>query len=296
MEPLPQPAPRLPVYGRLTIAGFGAVGVGLVILFIGNIGSIGRIETAMVSPLADSSTPGVNQANSSPYSPSEYISRSTALFRDAETLSHNREQSEEDKRQILSNLQQALDTISEGIVTYPTRSELWAHRAAIERAVISISRSALSAAIADMIRAVELAPENQEYARILADLKGQGAPEASQASESSSGRALPAGLELVPDGYTLSRELVVASPDEAASPYEDDVGGSAYSGTAAIPAGQTSVTIQTSRVTDAPIYVTPEVTTNATLTVTTKTSGSYFVVAVDAVQEKDLPFNWWILE
>ena len=90
---------------------------------------------------------------------------------------------------------------------------------------------------------------------------------------------------------------MVAGGEETLSPYEDTVSGSAYSGTATLPKGATSVTIDNTRVTaDAPIYVTlstPGV--NATLTVASKKAGSHFVVTVDSPQAADTPFNWWIL-
>lgn len=342
------------------------------------------VRSEVVSPLAEGSGP-------SPYSPTQYIYLSQSFFSDGQTLSQNRNQTDEDKKVILEKLQKSLDTISEGITMYPKNASLWAQRATIEYALSSISPQALPASLTDMETAYRLTPDNPDYAKSLSDLylkqcaaqhpevcqldkavfyltrsqqskpndsgllyslaslqvkagmlksaavnyakllplltdlslrervvqekqaveallaKAQKNASASQRVGASTQQqntdatdamtpSSPAGLELLPDQQTMSRELVVASPDQGPSPYEDTVSSSAFSGTATLPAGQTSITVEATRVTDtAPVYVTAQGKTNATLTVKSKKAGSYFVVTVDAPQPTDLPFQWWIL-
>ena len=352
-----------------------AATIGTPILFLMSTRTAGQ---SIISPIAeqtmeDSSLSSLPSAvsSSSPYTPSQYIYFSQSYFADGQAMSQNRQQSDEDKKQILAKLQQSLDTISEGIQQYPKRAELWAHRAAIERALTGITPNALASAIADMEQAYQLSPQNPDYGKTLSDLylKAQQLDKAtfyltqtqalkpndpqllynlaqlqvkagllaaanvsftkllplvtdanqkekvktekaaveqllSQAgnipqsplSPQSPQFSPPQGLELLPAQQTLSRELVVAAPDDSLSPYEDTVAGSAYSGSATLPKGQTSVTIENTRVSDtAPIYVTPQGATNATLTVASKKAGSHFVVSVDNPQQQDVNFQWWIL-
>ena len=367
------------------VAG-GIAAVALPVLFLMR---TSRLPAPIVSPLAEntegSGLAGIKGLTPSLYSPSQYIYLSQSYFADGQTMSQNREQSEEDKKIILAKLQQSLDTIGEGIAQYPKRPELWAHRAAIKRALAGLSANAIPSAIADMEQAVALSPANPDYTKTLSDLylaqckspsgdantcrldqavvyltRTQTAkPNDAQllyslaqlqvkagllkSAQISFAKLLPlvsdagqkqqvtrektaveqllakagetkfdqldkldqfdqnqspppAGLELLPDQQVMSRELVVAAPDDGLSPYEDTVGSSAFSGSTTIPKGQTSVTVESTRVTDtAPVYVTPQGATNATLTVTTKKAGSHFVVSVDSPQTADLPFSWWIL-
>ena len=378
----------------------GVVAIGALVLLLGFprliLGQGSTLtKSDVISPIAEEASfrqPTTdNRQPNSPYTPSQYIYFSQSYFSDAQTMSQNRQQTDDDKKQILSNLQKALDTISEGITTYPKRSELWAHRATIERALTGISSNALPSAIADMEQAYQLSPQNPDYAKTLSDLylaalriNSGNPPDSrnfldkatfylsqaqqlkpndsqllytlaqlqvkagqlaaanisftkllplvtdttqkqkveqekqavekllSQAGTSNptnptnnpirpiGGATQPSGLELVPDQQTMSRELVIAESDEGVSPYEDTVAGSAYSGTGVVPKGATNVTIESIRVSaTAPIYVAPaerDLASPGTLTVTSKKAGSYFIVTVDAVQEKDVPFNWWILE
>lgn len=398
-----------------TYAWLGVTSLGiLAVLAVPVVLAFSHTNAAVLSPVADESitpssptAPAVQSAGVV-YSPTQYIYLSQSFFSDGQTLSQNRQQSQEDKKVILTKLQQSLDTISEGVSLYPKRPELWAHRAAIKRALAGLSANAIPSAIADMNEAVTLAPANPDYTKTLSDLylkqcaavhpegersshlpgeacqldkavsylaRTQAAKpndaqllyslaqlqvkagllknaqisfakllalvaDANQKQKIQSEKAAveallakaggdansstpgvedfntpgvslgddspPAGLELVPDQQVMSRELVVASPDDGLSPYEDAVGGSAFSGTATLAAGATSVTVESTRVTDtAPVYVTlatPGVKdfntpgVNATLTVTTKKAGSHFVVSIDAAQTSDIPFNWWILE
>ena len=356
-------------------------------------------QSEVLSPVADEpssptiTNPPVQSSSANVYSPTQYIYLSQSFFSDGQALSQNRQQSEEDKKVILTKLQQAIDTISEGIGKFPKRAELWAHRATIEWSIASAFPNALPNAISDMEEAAKLNPQNPDYTRALSDLylaalrANSGNPENSRnlldravyflartqeqkpndpkilynlaqlqtkagllknarisfvkllplitdptqkqqiesekanvekllAQENASARqrisastkentdaidamtpsSPPSGLELTPDQQTMSRQLVVAAPGDTTSPYQDFIGSSAFSGTATISAGQTSITVEATRVTDtAPVYVTPMTTTNATLSVTTKKAGSHFTVSIDSPQPTDTPFQWWIL-
>lgn len=404
----PEPKTSLSTYlwlGATSIGILAVLTVPVVLAFSPSLDFIGPIrpislmspkKSAVLSPIADEqpspsnpTTPAAQSA-STVYSPTQYIYLSQSFFSDGQALSQNREQSEEDKKVIIAKLQQAVDTVTEGIGKFPKRAELWAHRATIEWSITSAFPNALSNAIADMEEAAKLNPQNPDYTKALSDLYlthckinqqecrldravyylsrtqeqkpndptilyslaqlqtkagllknaqisfvkllplitdptqkqqiesektavekllAQAKEEVSrvkyQVSENQKPDTLtpdtlthpvPSGLELTPDHETMSRELVVAAPGNTTSPYEDTIGSSALSGTATIPAGQTTMTIENVHVTDAaPVYVTPTGATNATLSVTAKKAGSHFTVSLDSPQNTDTPFRWWIL-
>ena len=408
-EPMVQPEPKTNpatyLWLALTSAGILAVlTVPIVLAFSPTFQkrlNLLRLDSEVLSPVADEpsfvspSTPPVQSSGAMVYSPTQYIYLSQSFFSDGQMLSQNRQQSEEDKKVIITKLQQAVDTISEGIGKFPKRPELWAHRATIAWSIASAFPHALPNAIADMEEAAKLNPQNPDYTRALSDLylaalrtnTNSGNPPDSRnlldravyylartqeqkpndaqllyslaqlqtkagllknaqisfvkllplvtdptqkqqvesekanvekllAQENASARqrisastkentdaidamtpsSPPSGLELTPDQQTMSRQLVVAAPGDAASPYKDAIGSSAYSGTMVIPAGRTNVIVENNQVTDtAPVYVTPMTTTNATLSVTTKKAGSHFTVSIDSPQPTDTPFQWWIL-
>ena len=72
---------------------------------------------------------------------------------------------------------------------------------------------------------------------------------------------------------------------------------SATIGEATLPAGITTVSIETTAVTDQSlIYVTPQSSTNnQVLYVKTKSPGFGFTVNIDAAITKGVKFNWWIV-
>ena len=67
-------------------------------------------------------------------------------------------------------------------------------------------------------------------------------------------------------------------------------------GTATLPAGETSVTINTTSVTSkSEIFVTPKSTTDQPLSVTEQNVGQSFTVSTSTPASKDIQFNWWII-
>ncbi|MBI2404576.1 hypothetical protein HYV22_00125 [Candidatus Gottesmanbacteria bacterium] len=199
---------------------------------------------------------------------------SQRYFADAYTISQKRQQTEEDKKEILANLQKAINTISEGISLYPNTAELWTQRANFYLAIQSIAPQAKEAALHDIEKAQSIS---------------QHSPSAP------SSPSQPSGLELVKEEQVNSRDVIVAAPDEATSPYEDTKETSAITGTATIPAGQTTLTVENMYVTDeSPVYVVPKTQIPAVLTVVKKISGSGFIVALDNAQTIDISFQYWV--
>ncbi|MBP8591571.1 tetratricopeptide repeat protein [Candidatus Shapirobacteria bacterium] len=92
-----------------------------------------------------------------------YIDTAQQFLVRAEELSRNQNQNEEDKRQILTFVQKALETISEGLALYPQDDRLWAQRAKIYQGIASFTPQAEMAALADLEQARQLSPQNPNY-------------------------------------------------------------------------------------------------------------------------------------
>ncbi len=265
------------------------VAAGIVVLFLLALPPVAVLSMRLtqaptsptVSPLSDPATAGPTPqpaVAAKVYAPSDYLYLSQRYFTDAYTVSQKRQQTEDDKKEILANLQKAINTISEGISLYPTTVELWTQRANFYTAIQSIAPQAKEAALYDIQQAQNISQHNAPP------------PPAG---------GLPKGLEVVKDQQANSRDVVVAAPGEPTSPYQNTNEGSAATGTAVIPAGQTELTVQNSSVTDAaPIYVVPirhpADQTSAVLSVVKKMSGSGFVVALDNPQTVDISFQYWV--
>jgi hypothetical protein len=70
---------------------------------------------------------------------------------------------------------------------------------------------------------------------------------------------------------------------------------SASVGGAVMKAGETSVTIKTTAVTEnSKIFVTPKTKTSAPLAATIRKAGESFTVEIDAAIGKDIAFDWWL--
>ena len=68
-------------------------------------------------------------------------------------------------------------------------------------------------------------------------------------------------------------------------------------GSAAIPAGETSVLVKTTTVSEnSKIFVTATTLTDKTLVVTAKEAGQYFKAEIMEPNDKDIHFDWWIVD
>ena len=371
--------------GRATVLVAGFLGTAAFILFLINRNFFYHHEN--VSPLADtsSSSPSIisplSQTVVSLYSPSYYLNHARADFEDAKKLSEKHGQSSVDKEEIIESITKSIETISEGIETYPNDSSLWATRADIYVSLIKESPRALDQALSDMTQAHSLSPGSVQYVLLLSKLY--------QMKQDDSVVNLTNALEFlwqtaarVPEDYALLRELasvqmllgylsqaqntlvsllalpndpathkellvekealdrlvnqlpngelyeladiqhdrlkqfdstrvlpnlteiqnlvlqsniIVAADTTALSPYTDKFTSSAYSGTAVIPAGQKTLTVENIHVTDlAPVYVTPIGNTTRTISVIKKQAGTSFTVTLDAFSSASITFRYWV--
>ena len=92
-----------------------------------------------------------------------YVNITQRFLTQAEELSKNTNQTAEDKETILIAIQNALETINEGISHYPKDDRLYAQRAKIYQGVASFAPGALEAAVADLDQARKLSPQNPAY-------------------------------------------------------------------------------------------------------------------------------------
>ncbi len=90
-------------------------------------------------------------------------------------------------------------------------------------------------------------------------------------------------------------KLIIAS-DEASTSAQTTINSNASTGTATLPKGINRITIESNAITDQSlIYLTPVSSTyNKVLYVAAKKS-RYFGVAIDQTVDRDIEFNWWII-
>jgi len=103
-------------------------------------------------------------------SPSYYINTSQQFLVHAEELSQNQNQTEADKKEIITLVQSALNTIGKGINIYPQDDRLFTQRAKIYQGIISFSPKAIDAAISDLEQARQLSPQNPVYPKTQSQL------------------------------------------------------------------------------------------------------------------------------
>jgi hypothetical protein len=190
------------------------------------------------------------------------------------TLAKASNQTEDQKSQIMQNLDQSLSFTTQAINQEPRNPNPYILRAQILTAVSNTNPSALAQAQKDLETAQGLS---------------QGQP-----------ITLPESinpLNLLPDQQAIaSSDLILAAPQDAvASTVSGELNSNSFTTTALVPAGETEVLIKDSRITSTSyIYLIPESQTNASLFVKAKGQGQ-FTLAVSTPSDIDLTINYYII-
>ncbi|HLD96332.1 MAG TPA: hypothetical protein VI794_01195, partial [Patescibacteria group bacterium] len=107
---------------------------------------------------------------------------------------------------------------------------------------------------------------------------------------------LTVAIEAVFESITSKTAQITSAIIENLTVKRVTVGGETL-GEAVLPAGSTSLTINSSTITDSSqVFVTPKVAVPVPLAVTEIKPGESFTVAILQPQEVDIPFSWWIVE
>jgi hypothetical protein len=102
---------------------------------------------------------------------------------------------------------------------------------------------------------------------------------------------------IVASGSATVTRLNISDMSDSTSTKSAEATPSATIGTALLPAGQKGLFVETSAITEKSlIYITPISSTgNQVLYVKTKSTGSGFTIDIDTVIDRDIKFNWWIV-
>ena len=210
----------------------------------------------------------------------ELINLAQNYLNKAFTLAKTSNQTEDQKSQIMKNLDQSLSFTTQAISQEPRNPNAYILRAQILTAVSNTNPSALAQAQKDLETAQSLS---------------QGQP-----------ITLPESinpLNLLPVQQAIaSSDLILAAPsgllggDGTGSPeVATEQTSNSFTTTAIIPTGQTEVLIKDSRITSTSyIYLIPETQTNASIFVKAKGQGQ-FTLATSTPSDIDLTINYYII-
>lgn len=283
-------------------------------------------KTELFSPISDAS-PNL----------SYYIARSQEFLDQAGSLASavsQNKQTPEEKKQIIAVINQALDSVNQGIALYPQDSQGFSQRARIYETLIPFLPSSAKFAVDDLKTALSLENNNFSYYQRLSQLY------LSLGDYQNAVLCLENALSINPQDAQTSYSLALLKEHQPASPslVEETVGtqelplkqaaaqnqiiiaqdlpaGSqpetnaqvdlnATRGQGVIPAGQTEVTIFNQNVADQKlILIVPSSDTqNKVVYLKAKQAPSarqpagWFKVGIDSAAEFEVKFNWYILD
>jgi hypothetical protein len=189
------------------------------------------------------------------------------------TLAKNQSQTETDKKQIITTLNQSLNEVNSAINLSPQDPKGYLLRARILTAISKLEPDALAKAQIDLELAGKLS-NGQEV-------------------------TLPTPINpinLIPDERaTLAENLIIAAPEEATkSTAAASQSGNTITGSTTFPAGQTDITINNSSITpNSQIYLIPKSKGNS-LYVRSKAAGR-FIIAATTPPTTNVTLDYWII-
>lgn len=204
----------------------------------------------------------------------ELVSFSQAYLNKAISLSLITPQTQSDKQQIISYLEQSLDYSNQAVLTYPQEPQTYLLRAQVLTSISQTNPDALIQAEKDIKTAQQLA-NNQPV-------------------------SLPQNinpLDVLPSQQaSLPQDLIIASPQqENTASISTQNNSNAITTTTILPAGQIQLEINNSQITsDSYIYIIPQTKTNQTIFVASKKDGS-FTLATNKPFDTDISLDYWII-
>lgn len=189
------------------------------------------------------------------------------------TLAKNQNQTESDKKQIITALNQSLNEVNTAVNLSPQDPKGYLLRARILTAMSKLEPSALAKAQIDLELASKLS-NGQEV-------------------------TLPNPInpiDLIPDERaTLAENLIIAAPEEATnSSATASQSGNTTTGTVTFPANQTDITVKNSSITDnSQIYLIPK-SKGSSLYVRSKAVGR-FIIAATTSPTTNVTLDYWII-
>lgn len=240
-------------------------------------------EPKFVSPISDTakdlkSQTAASENNKASQNINYYINLSASFLKKATQQANNtNNQTLEQKRQIISNLNKSLTAANQAVKYFPDQPEGYLMRAAIYQRTAHLYPEAETAAKNDLQTAAAL----------------------------SEGQALPSSLpnqhplnSLPSQRAELAAKITIAEPNEEKKLTKTESGteNNASSGTAVIPAGEKTTIIHKPNISKQSLLYTKPMSNpeNISLHIKERTSNS-FTVEANKTPQKDLKFKWWVI-
>ena len=204
----------------------------------------------------------------------ELVGFSQSYLNKAVSLSLTTPQSQSDKQQIISYLEQSLDYSNQAVLTYPQEPQTYLLRAQVLTSISQTNPNALIQAKKDLETAQQLA-NNQPV-------------------------SLPQNinpLDVLPSQQAnLPQDLIIASPQqENTASISAQNNSNAITNTVTLPIGQTQLEITNSQITpDSYIYIIPQTKTNQVIFVASKKDGS-FTLTTNKPFDTNISLDYWII-
>jgi len=204
----------------------------------------------------------------------ELVGFSQTYLNKAISLSLTTPQTQTDKQQIISYLEQSLDYSNQAVLTYSQEPQTYLLRAQVLTSISQTNPDALTQAKKDLETAQQLA---------------NGQPV-----------SLPQNinlLDILPSQQaSLPQDLIIASPQqEDIATISAKNNSNAVTTTTVLPAGQTQLEINNSQITsDSYIYLIPQTKTNQVISVASKKEGS-FTITTNKPFDTDISLDYWVI-
>lgn len=204
----------------------------------------------------------------------ELVSFSQNYLNKAISLSLTTPQTQTDKQQIISYLEQSLDYSNQAVLTYSQEPQTYLLRAQVLTSISQTNPDALIQAEKDL-----------EIAQQLANGQSVSLPQSVNP------------LDILPSQQAnLPQDLIIASPQqENTASISVQNNSNAITTTITFPSGQTRLEIANPQITsDSYIYVIPQTKTNQVISVVSKEKGS-FTIGTNEPLDTDINLDYWII-
>lgn len=204
----------------------------------------------------------------------ELITLSQGFLNKAVSLSQQTPQTDSNKQQIISFLEQSLDYSNKAVLTQPNNPQTYLLRAQI---LTSIGQT--------NPQAIYRAEEDLEMAQKLANGQSVSLPQSINP------------LDILPSRQaSLTQDLIVAAPQESSSSTASAENSSnATTTSVTLLAGQTQLQVSSSKITPSSyIYLIPQQKTNQPVYISSKTTGS-FTISTNKPLNTNITIDYWII-
>ena len=243
--------------------------------------NLAQAENQPLSPLASPASNQPKTETSPVYSLEYYLHLSKSfLYKAVRLANDNPRQTDADKMKILNTVNKALKAANQACQYYPRQPEAYLIRAQVYQKMAHLFPEGKKQAEKDIKTANQLMKKPD-----LADI-----PREKEAQP----------LNFIPtQKANLAKKIIIAEPKASQEPeaQNSELNINAASGTAILEAGKTEIIVKTNQVKPGTqVYLVPKGgADNKVLSVVAKKDYQWFKAGINSASDKDIIFNWWII-